>query len=458
MSEQTVKLFDESLEELVVISVLRSLETVKEHLLSSLKEEYIFVKEFNEVVKRLKFLIKEKGVIPSYTEIYHDLTLNDKVRLILQESKYNSDYIKEIVEAKGAIERLQDYSKQRKLYNSYEYIHNYFNNPNKKQDFSSVVTDLSNRIFEISSNTESTENSILRITDSTYTSLLEKNLREDRSGRYIPTGFKQFDRINRGLPRGGLSLVLSTTGGGKSLMCMYMMYHMASAGHKVCLVSLEMNEEELQDRRVCFLTGITLNEYKKQNFTEQQIQYIHSKVKEYQDHLVKVGGREDYKCRGNDITIEELLYSLKPFGYDVIIIDYLGLLKGVGGDDQWRKLSEAARFCKIFAEEHKMNVIACAQLSKEGEIRYSKGILEHANNSFSWIYGKKEMETKIIEVEQYKGRMSDRFNFYLKLDLPTMSVRDLDSNEADLHRNSMSSQSKTKQFSSTGKNFFGISN
>ena len=122
---------------------------------------------------------------------------------------------------------------------------------------------------------------------------------------------------------------------------------------------------------------------------------------------------------------------MKPFNYDVIIIDYLGLLKGVDGDDQWRKLSEAARFCKMFAADNNIQIIALAQVDKEGEVRYSKGMLEHANNSFSWVCGKKERERGIIEVEQKKARMAEPFPFYLRMDFATMSIRDLSDHEKE---------------------------
>lgn len=218
-----------------------------------------------------------------------------------------------------------------------------------------------------------------------------------------------------------------------SLTALSMVRAQALAGFKVCLVSLEMNEFELMERRFSSVTGTTLSQLKNNKLTLQEKEQAINKFKQYASKVKEAGGVEDYKCKMNNLTIEELLLGLKPFNYDVILIDYLGLLKGVGGDNQWQKLSEAARFCKIFAEENNMNVIALAQLDKEGEIRYSRGILEHANNSFSWVFGKKELETGIVEVEQKKARMSQRFNFYLKMDTSTMTCSDLDDRERTEH-------------------------
>ena len=234
----------------------------------------------------------------------------------------------------------------------------------------------------------------------------------------------------------------------------HMAYTMASAGFRVCIVSLEMSRNELMQRRLAYLTGMTLTELKHLKFSSNRVEEYLSKFEDYQTRIKELGGCEDWKCEGNDLNVEELLYSLKPFDYDVIFIDYIGLLKGVGGDNQWQKLGEAARFCKIFAEENKMNVIACAQLSKEGEIRYSQAMLEHASNSFTWVYGKKEMESGVIEVEQKKGRMSERFNFYLRVNFATMSMVDLEGYDKEQFLSSQKATSQPQAFKSSRTGFF----
>ena len=129
-----------------------------------------------------------------------------------------------------------------------------------------------------------------------------------------------------------------------------------------------------------------------------------------------------------DVKIKELLYTLKPYNYDVILIDYVGLLGGVDGERQWQELSAAVRFGKRFAQSNGCVVIFLAQLSEENKIRYSQGMKEHAGNMWTWVYDP-ETGPNIIEVDQQKARNQQAFSFPLYIDFDIMEVRDLDENE-----------------------------
>lgn len=456
---QELQAFDKDLEELVIISLLKGPEAVKDYLLGSTKEELIYSPWWKEVYHRVKSLVKEKNKTPNEVDILHDPVIGEGTKTAIRASLIftNDSHIKDHERCRSAVEQLTQLAKVRKLFGIHEQLGTYLTKGDS--DLKKIVQNLSTKLYEVSTDSENFESSIFRLTDTESSDKLVNDILGERTTRYIPTGFKQFDDVNKGLPRGGLTIVAATTGGGKSLIALSMAKAQAEAGFSTCIVSLEMNEFELMERRFSSVTGISLTQLKDSStLTTQEKERAVQKFKEYRSRVEKSGGKEDYKCKMNNLTIEELLYGLKPFAYDVIIIDYLGLLKGVDGDDQWRKLSEAARFCKIFAEDNSMNIIALAQLSKEGEIRYSKGILEHANNSFSWVFGKKELETNIVEIEQKKARMSQRFNFYLKMDFSTMTVSDLDSHSKEAYLQSLgqdNSSSAERKFTTKKTSFFG---
>lgn len=459
---QELQMYDKDLEELVIISLLKGQESVKDYLLGSTKEELFFAPWWKEVYHRIKNLVREKNKVPNEVDILHDPVIADNTKAVIRGSQFftQDNYIKDFERCKSAVEQLTQFSKARKLHGIHTQLGEYITKG--ENDLKKIVHNVSAKLYEINTDSENFESSIFRLTDTESSDKLVNDILGERTARYIPTGFDQFDGVNKGLPRGGLTLVMAQTGAGKSLAALSMARAQAEAGFKVCLVSLEMNEFELTERRFSSVTGIPLAQLKDATaLTVQERDKAVSTFKAYRERISKAGGREDYKCRSNNLTAEELLYGLKPFAYDVIIIDYLGLLKGVDGDDQWRKLSEAARFCKIFAEDNEMNIIALAQLSKDNEIRYSKGVLEHANNSFSWLFGKKEAETHIVEVEQKKARMSQRFNFYMKLDFATMTMRDLDPAARELHIQQQSQEQARgegftkKAYGSKKTSFFG---
>ena len=454
MAEQELKGYDNALEELLIISLLKSPANIKDYLLGSTREDLFYSFWWKEVYVRVKSLTKERNQSPNEIDILHDPVIAQTTKQAITASQVflQSTYIRDIDACKSTIHRLTEYLKIRKLFKVHEQLGEAL--VKSQIDLTKVTQDASQKLGEINTNTEDFVSSILN--DSTDP-LIDKILSE-RTNIYIPTGFERFDKVNKGLPRGGLTLVAATTGGGKSLMALHMARAQAEAGLRVCLVSLEMDEFELLERRVSSVTKLSLTQLKNhENLSIQVKAQAKQTFADYRERIKRAGGTEDYKCRMNNLTIDELLYGLKAFNYDVIIIDYLGLLKGVDGDDQWRKLSEAARFCKMFAADNNIQIIALAQLDKEGEVRYSKGMLEHANNSFSWVCGKKERERGIIEVEQKKARMAEAFSFYLRLEFATMSVKDVSAEEQDQFLNATASgdASKDKPYKSKRANFFG---
>jgi replicative DNA helicase len=433
--DSEIILYDTDLEELAILSLLKGPEQVRDFLLGTTKTDMFYIPHWREVYVRIKTLVKERNKLPNDIDILHDPVITSEIKSALKASAFylgEQPVITDLDSCRSATEKLVDYQKKRKLHE----FHSSLGETLIKGAFDtkSVVQSLSDKLSALNTNNDDFISSILKVTDKEESGKLIDKILSSRDNIYIPTGFAKFDAINKGLPRGGLTLVAASTGGGKSLTALHMAKTQAEAGLRVCLVSLEMDDFELMERRFSSVTGLTLTSLKNiLNLTKREKERARETFLKYQDRLLEVGGCEDYKCKMNNLTIEELLYGLKPFNYDVIIIDYLGLLKGFGGEDQWRKMSEAARFCKVFAADNNIQVIALAQVDKEGELRYSKGMLEHANNAFSWVMTKKGRESGIVEIEQKKARMAEAFPFYIKMNFSTMTISEVSDDEGKQH-------------------------
>jgi replicative DNA helicase len=457
MSDYEVQVNDSELEELVIISLLKSPDTVKDYLLGVAREELFYSFWWKEIYCRIRNLTKDKGKLPNDVDILHDPVISTEAKMAIKSSLVFLDNgsIQDHDRSRSAINQLTEKLRARKLCD----IHKNLGQSLTKNTISikDIVQTVSDKLCEINTDTEDFVSSILKLTNEEESDKLVDKILSKRDNVYIPTGFTLFDQVNKGLPRGGLTLLAATTGGGKSLTALHMAKAQAEAGFRVCIVSLEMDEFELMERRFSSVTNLSLTRLKNiDSITLQEREAARQAFASYRNKIKAAGGTEDYKCKMNNLTIEELLYGLKPFNYDVIIIDYLGLLKGVDGDDQWRKLSEAARFCKMFAADNSIQIIALAQLDKEGEVRYSKGMLEHANNSFSWVCGRKEKERGIIEVEQKKARMAEAFPFYLRLNFNNMTVSSLTQEEQRQHMESVSDpKAGAKKYESKRTTFFG---
>ncbi len=125
----------------------------------------------------------------------------------------------------------------------------------------------------------------------------------------------------------------------------------------------------------------------------------------------------------------------------MLAIDYLGLLEGADGEDQWRMLMNIARFLHVWGKANKVICIAAAQLSEEGMLRYAKGLAEHAKYFWSWRVDDITKSTGIVTINQKKARQASDHDFMLQFDLARMTVRDA----KPQHRNRASERSLVRK-------------
>ena len=71
-------------------------------------------------------------------------------------------------------------------------------------------------------------------------------------------------------------------------------------------------------------------------------------------------------------------------------------------------------------------MICLAQLKDDGDIKYSRGIKEHADFCWFWKYGQKEEETHVVEIKQEKHRNAPGYKFLLKENFKNMRFEDYD--------------------------------
>ena len=230
---------------------------------------------------------------------------------------------------------------------------------------------------------------------------------------FIPTGIKAYDDRNGGFFYSSLVTLGATTGGGKSMVSLNMNMNMSMyAQEDTAFVPLEMSRAECTARMLSRLTKIPHLKILLKKLTESEILKIKRVYKKYRHLLEEQETRCDLFKPDQDLTIEEVLMSLKPFGYRVITIDYISLLKGVDGDDAWQKLGQAARYSKIYAENNNCVVILLCQVSQEGVVRYARSIAEHSSNSWIWTPSQDDTDEELeLLVKQVKGRNQDRFHF-----------------------------------------------
>lgn len=250
-----------------------------------------------------------------------------------------------------------------------------------------------------------------------------KSLMDDNERRFVPTGFKVFDDMNGGFNYGSLVVIGGSTGGGKSTVVQNLLQNMAMYD-SVCIVPLEMTQEEMVARMIAREAQIPVHRIMAKKWSEADKDAGAAAMKRWHQKVKKQGNKFTIFRPEVDMTIEEILAVLQPTDHRVIAIDYISLLKGADGEDSWQKLSQIARYAKQWATANNRIVILLAQVDDAGKVRYSRAILEHANNAWIFVADAQSKEAGIIQVTQPKARNQRPDPFDLQVDYEHMTVLD----------------------------------
>lgn len=375
--------------------------------------------------QRLHTVAKKRSVILGYTELLEDPALNEEYRDILSEVEV--PYCKSVDRAHRLIESLDKYRKTRALYFMAKGIIDELKKPEVEvDDLLDTVTD---DLTEVRSK-QAITNLVHTIgKDANALDLIDEALSmEDEV--LLKCGFKEIDDKNGGVPSEGVMLLAATTSGGKSTMLMNLLTQMYKLNKvSVANISLEMNERKITRRLLSNLTKIPYWKFVKKALTDEERAYARKMWRRLHKYGEKYDAKYSFICPKGGVNITQVLTLVKPYGYKVIGLDYVSLLDGVDEKDQWKALSSIIRQCKVFSSENKCLVIVLAQLdSDDDRIRYSKGMLEHADAAWTWNYYKPETrESKRIPIRQLKARDQELFPFELEEAFDVMSINNLSS-------------------------------
>lgn len=274
---------------------------------------------------------------------------------------------------------------------------------------------------------------------------------EDRYDYYhrkeerLPIDIELLNKITKGgLPRKSMTVLLATTGGGKSLVkC-----HMAAAnllfGKNVLYITMELAEEEVSRRIDANILDVTLDEVKEmpRDVYEKKINRIKGKtsgkliVKEYPTGSAHVG---HFRHMLNELRMK------KNFIPDIIFVDYLNIcassrVKGAAASNSYTLVKSIAEEVRGLAMEFDCAIVTSSQFNRAGyensdvdltNTSESMGITHTADAIFALITSEELESLGQLMLKQLKNRWGDLSyyrRFVVGIDRSKMKLFDLEDN------------------------------
>jgi replicative DNA helicase len=256
-----------------------------------------------------------------------------------------------------------------------------------------------------------------------------------RSGRTsgIASGFIDLDKLLGGLHPSDLVIIAGRPSMGKTAIATNIGFNAARVfssaepgplaapqdGARVGFFSLEMSSEQLATRILAEVSGVSSNDIRKGEVSHEDLyRFI-----EASQNLSKMPFFIDDTPALSIAGLRTRARRLKrTSGLDLIIIDYLQLIRGSGDnrqDNRVQEISEITRGLKTLAKELEVPVIALSQLSRAVEAREDKrpmlsdlresGSIEQDADVVMFVY-REEYYLSRGEPARRDGETDDKYN------------------------------------------------
>ena len=184
---------------------------------------------------------------------------------------------------------------------------------------------------------------------------------------FVETGISDLDRIlGGGLIREGLYILAARPGCGKTTLAAALADRMLERGRRVLFVSLEMSRKQLMARRVAADAGrVTAAQILRGELSEEERRAVG-------ESLVKLAKRPLFFNRRTSLNTSEIQFLAKQNRADVVIIDYLGLMRHEAGKSLYERVTGTSNQLKRMARGLETPVLCLAQLNREVEGRQNQ--------------------------------------------------------------------------------------
>ena len=185
----------------------------------------------------------------------------------------------------------------------------------------------------------------------------------------IATGYKDLDRKLAGLHPTNLIVIAARPGMGKTALALNIAQNVAQRDIPVAIFSLEMSREEIVSRMLCAQGRIDSQRLRTGQLSEADF----TKLSNAASSLYK---KPVYVDDSPGLTVTEIRAKSRRLkrrpGLGLVIVDYLQLMQGSGGENRQQEIALISRSLKNLARELDVPIIAVSQLNRSLEQREDK--------------------------------------------------------------------------------------
>ncbi len=185
----------------------------------------------------------------------------------------------------------------------------------------------------------------------------------------VPTGFSDLDKMTAGLQPSDLVILAGRPSMGKTALALNLLENAAVADKKSLIFSLEMSKEQLVKRLISTVGRIDGQRVRNGQFTAGDWSRM-------TDASGKISSMPVWIDDGFNLGVMELRAKARrhkrKHGLDLLVIDYLQLMKMPKADNQTLAVGEVSRQLKALAKELKVPVVCLSQLNRSLESRQDK--------------------------------------------------------------------------------------
>lgn len=184
----------------------------------------------------------------------------------------------------------------------------------------------------------------------------------------LATGFHDFDRLTGGLEPGQLVIVAARPAVGKTIFGCNVANHVASRGGSALFFTLEMGAREIGMRILSARTRVSVHDMRTGTKDDSHWQRLSNQINEAGEQRLFI---DDRPAIGTAYIRAKARRMQRQHGLDLIVIDYLQLMRGQG-DNRTQEIGSISRGLKALAKELRVPIIALAQLNRGVESRQDK--------------------------------------------------------------------------------------